>query len=118
MEAIWDRVVRGACFLAGGVLCATLSIVDLWQCCASYLRLKVTQTHPLSEALPLSYLPARVTRGALVAHRHSFASPLCRTSQHNICAPLNVSWNDLGDPIFDGLGLVGFKSRTNAFLLA
>ena len=27
-------------------------------------------------------------------------------------------WNDLADPVFDGVGLVGFKSRTNAFLLA
>ena len=28
--------------------------------------------HPLSGALPLPYVPASVTRGALVAHRHSF----------------------------------------------
>ena len=33
--------------------------------------------------------------------------------------PLSVSLgNDLGDPIFDGVGLVGFKSRANAFLFA
>ena len=25
-------------------------------------------------------------------------------------------WNDLGDPVFDGVGLAGFKSRVNAFL--
>ena len=33
--------------------------------------------------------------------------------------PLSVSqWNDLADPEFDGVGLTGFKSRANAFLLA
>ena len=24
-------------------------------------------------------------------------------------------WNDLGDPVFDGVGLAGFKSRANMF---
>ena len=33
--------------------------------------------------------------------------------------PLLVSlWNDLSDPMFDGVLLAGFKSRDNAFLLA
>ena len=33
--------------------------------------------------------------------------------------PLSVSlWNDLSDPVFDGVGLAGFKSRANGFLLA
>ena len=33
--------------------------------------------------------------------------------------PSQVSlWNDLVDPVFDGVGLAGFKSRSNAFLLA
>ena len=33
--------------------------------------------------------------------------------------PLSVSlWNDLSDPVFDGVGLAGFKSRANASLLA
>ena len=38
--------------------------------------------HPLSDALPLPYVPPRVTRGTSVAHRHSFAPPHCRTSQY------------------------------------
>ena len=60
------------------------------------------------------------TRGGLVAHRHSFAPPHCRTSQYcRTFVPLSVSlWNDLSDPVFDGVGLAGFKSRANAFLLA
>ena len=62
----------------------------------------------------------RVTCGALVAHRHSFVPPCCRTSQyHRNFVPLSVSLlNDLSDPVFDGVGLAGFKSGANAFLLA
>ena len=76
--------------------------------------------HPLSGALPLPYVPARVTRGALVAHRHSFTPPRCRNSQYRrTFVPFSVSlWNDLSDPVFDGVGLVRFKSKANAVLLA
>ena len=44
----------------------------------------------------------------------------CRTSQYReIFLPLSVSfWNDLADPVFDGVELAGFNSRANAFLLA
>ena len=76
--------------------------------------------HPVSGTLPLPYVPARVARGALVAHRHSFAPPRCRTSQYRrTFVPLSMSlWNDLGDHVFDGVRLAGFKSRANAFLWA
>ena len=82
--------------------------------------IKSNPMHPLSGALPWPFVPARVTRGALVAHRHSFAPPRCRTSQYRRSpVPLSVSlWNDLSDPVFDSVGLAGFKSRANAFLLA
>ena len=65
-------------------------------------------------------MPAQVTHDPLVAHRHSFAPPHCRTFQYRRSfVPLSVSlWNDLSDPVFDGVGLAGFKSRANAFLLA
>ena len=44
----------------------------------------------------------------------------CRTSQYGrTFSPFSVSlWNDLSDPMFNGVGLAGFKSRANAFLLA
>ena len=76
--------------------------------------------HPLSCALTLPYMPARVTRGALVAHRHSFTPLRCKISQYRrTFVPLSVSlWKDLSDPVFDGVGLAGFKSRANVFLLA
>ena len=61
--------------------------------------------------MPLPNVPARVTRGALVSHRHSFALPRCITSQYcRTLMPFSVSlWNDHSDPVFDGVGLAGFK---------
>ena len=76
--------------------------------------------HPLNGALPGPYVPGRVTRGALVAHWHTYAPPRCRTLQYSrTCIPFSVSlWNDLANPVSDGVGLAGFKSRANASLLA
>ena len=73
--------------------------------------------HPLYGALSV---PVRVTRGAVIAHRYTYAPPRCRTSQYSRpFIPFSVSlWNDLSEPVFDGVGLAGFKSRANAFLLA
>ena len=82
-------------------------------------KIKSNQMHPLSGALPLPYVPGRVTRGALVAHRHSFAPPRGRTSLYRRSfMPLSVSlWSGNSDSVFDGVGLAGFKRRANAFLL-
>ena len=115
-----ERVVRSAGFLAGGVLECNLarrrSVAEL----CMLFKIKSNPMHPLSGALPLPYVPARVTRGAMVSHRHSFAPPRCTTFQYRRSfVPLSVSLsNDLSDPVFDGVGLAGFKSRANAFLLA
>ena len=76
--------------------------------------------HPLNDALPGPYVPVRITRGALVAHRFTYAPPGCRTSQFSrTFVRLSLClWNDLADNVFDGVGLAGFKSRAHAFLLA
>ena len=76
--------------------------------------------YPLNGALPGPYVPARVTSGALVAHRYTYAPVRCRTLQYSrTFIPFSVSlWNDLANPVFDGVGLAGFKSRANASLLA
>ena len=76
--------------------------------------------HPRYGALPEPYVPVRVTCGAVIAHWYTYSPPLCRTSQYRrTFIPLSVSlWNNPGDPVFDGVGLAGFKSRANAFLLA
>ena len=84
-------------------------------------KIKSNPMHPLiSGAMPLPYVSVRVNRGALVAHSHLFAPPRCTSSQYRRSfVPLSVSlWNDLSDPVFDGVGLAGFKRRANAFLLA
>ena len=115
-----DRVVRSAGFLAGGVLECNLAHRRSVSVLCMLFKIRSNPMHPLSGALLLLYVPARVTRGALVAHRHLFAPPHCRTSQYRRSfLPLSVSLlNDLSDPVFDGVGLAGFKSRANAFLLA
>ena len=65
-----DRVVRSAGFLAGGVLecnlAHDLSVAELF----ILFKIRSNPMRPLSGALPLKYVPARVTRGALVAHWH------------------------------------------------
>ena len=83
-------------------------------------KIRCNPMHPLCGALPVPYVPVRVTRGVVIAHRFSYAPPRCGTSQYSrTFIHLSVSlWNDLSDPVFDGVGLAGFKSRANAFLLA
>ena len=72
-----DRVVRSAGFLTGGVLeCNLANRQSVAELCMLF-KIKSNPVHPLSGALPLPYVLARVTRGALVAHRHSFAPPRC-----------------------------------------
>ena len=77
--------------------------------------------HPLYFALPVPYVPVRVTRGGVIAHRYT---GFCIDTQNlavspNFCALNALSlWNDLSDPVFDGVGLAGFKSRANASVLA
>ena len=115
-----DRVIRSAGFLAGGVLecdlAHRLSVVVL---CMQF-KIRSDPMHPLSVELPLPYIPKLVASGALVVHRHSFAPPRCRTFQYSrtFVHLLLSLWNVLGCPVFDGVGLVSFKSRANTFLLA
>ena len=73
--------------------------------------------HSLCGAIPLPYVPVRVTRGAVISHWFTYAPPRCTTSQfHRTFIPLSVSlWNDLSDPVFDGVGLAGFMSRPMPF---
>ena len=112
-----DRVVTSACFLAGGVLNCDLS--HRWSVamlCMLY-KIRCNPKHLLCGASHVHYVPVRVTRGALIAHWYTFAPPCCRISQNRrTFIPLSVSlWNHLVDPVFDGVGLAGFKSRFNAF---
>ena len=76
--------------------------------------------HTLSSVFPLRCVPACVTRGASVSHRHLFAPPRCRTSQYRrtfVALSMSIR-SDLNDRVCDGVGLSGFKSRANASLCA
>ena len=115
-----DRAVSGARFLTLGVFeCDNAHRRSVAVFCMLY-KIRCNPVHPLNCALPEPYVPVRVTRGALVAHRYTYAPPSCRTSQYSrIFITLSVSlWNDLANPVFDCVGLAGFKSRAISFLLA
>ena len=70
-----DRAVSGALFLTGGVfecdISHRLSVAVLYM----LYKIRCDPVHPLNGALPGPYVPARVTRGALVAHRYTYAQP-------------------------------------------
>ena len=107
-----ERVVSSASLLAGGVLeCNLVHRRSVAVLCMLF-KIKSNSMHPLSGELPLSYVLARVNRGALVAHGHSFALPHCRTSQYRRAfVTLSLSLRIyLSDSVFDGVGLAEFKS--------
>ena len=112
-----DSAVSGARFLTGGVFeCDIAHRRSVEVLCMLY-KIRCTAMHPLNGALPWPYVPVRVTRGALVTHRYTYTPPRCRTSQYSrTFILLSVSlWNYLANPVFDGVGLAGVKSRPTRF---
>ena len=115
-----DRAVSGAWFLTGDVFeCDIAHRRSVAVLCMLY-KIRCKAMYPLNGALPGPNVPVRVTGGALFTDRYTYAPPRCRTSQYSrTFISLSVSlWNDLANPVFDGVGLSGFKRRANAFLLA
>ena len=94
-----DHVVSGTCFLAGRVLNCNLSHRRSVAVLCMLQKIRCNPIHPLCGALPVPYVPVRVTRGALIAHRRTYAPPRCRTSQYcRTFILLSASlWNDLVD---------------------
>ena len=75
---ILDRVVSGAIFLTGGVFeCDLAHRRSVAVLCMLY-KIRCNPMHPLCGALPVPYMPVRVTRGAVIAHRFT------RTSVQNL----------------------------------
>ena len=116
-------LVSGARILTGGVFeCDIAHRRSMAVLCMLYYLYKIrcNPVHPLNGALPGPYVPVRVTSGALVAHRFTYALPRCRTSQYRwTFISLSVSlWNNIASPVFVGVGLASFNSSDNAFLLA
>ena len=90
------RVVSGASFLTGGV---TLHIVEcdlahrrsVAVLCMLY-KIRCNPMHPLYSAIPVPYVPVRVTHGTVISHRFTYAPPHCRTSQYiRTFIPFSVS---------------------------
>ena len=108
-----DRAVSGARFECDIAHHRSVAVL-----CMLY-KIRFNPVHTLNDAITEPYVRVRVTRGALVAQRYTYARPRFRTSQYSrTFIPLSVShWNDLANPIFDGVGLAGFKSRANAFFI-
>ena len=110
-----DRVVSGASVLTEDVFeCNLAHRRSVAVLCMLY-KIRCNPLRPLYGALRVPYAPVRVTRGAVIAHRYTYAPPCCRTSQYSrTFIPFSVSlWNDLRDPVCDGVGLAGFKSSSN-----
>ena len=105
-----DRAISGARFLTGGVFeCDIAHRRSVAVLCMLY-KIRYNPVHPLNGALPGPYVPVLVTRGALFTHWCTYARPRCRTSlSSRTFIPLSVFlWNDLANPVFDGVGLAGF----------
>ena len=61
----------------------------------------------------------RVTRCALAAHRYTGLALAAEPRTTAVFYFISVSlWNDLADPVFDGMGLECFMNIINVFLLA
>ena len=116
----WTELSGVLFFLVIGVL--VCSFAHRRSVAVLCMLFKIKPMLPLNGALPFPNMCmlARVTRGALVAHRHSFAPPRCRTSQERrTFVLLSVSlWNDLNYPVSDGVGQTCFKHRANALSFA
>ena len=114
------RAVSDARFLTEGVFECDISHRRSVAVLCMLYKIMCNPVHLLNGALPGPYVPAWVTRGALVAHRHTYAPPRCRTLQYSrTFIPFSVSlWNNFANPVFDGVGLAGFKSRATPSLLA
>ena len=88
-----DRIVSGACFLAGGVLNCDLSHRRSVAVLCMLYKIRCNPKHPLCGALPVPYVPVRVTRGALIAHLYTFAPPTLQNLAvpQDFYSPLSLS---------------------------
>ena len=100
-----DRAVSGARFLTAGVFeCDIAHRRSVAVLCMLY-KIRCNLMHPLNDVLPGPYVPIRITLCALVAHRYTYVTPCCKTSQYRrTFVNFSVSlWNNLAVPIFDGV---------------
>ena len=112
-----DRIVSGASFLTGFVLgCDLAHRRSVAVLCMLY-KIRCNDDVPSLRCSSCAVCAGEINTRA---HRFTYAPPRCRKSQCRRTFILwSVSlWNDLIDPVFDGVGLAGFKSRADVFLFA
>ena len=78
-----DQAVSGARFLAGRVFECDISHRRSVAALCMLYKIRCNPVHPLNGALPIPYVTVRVTCGALVSHRYTYALPRCRTLQYS-----------------------------------
>ena len=100
-----DRAVSGARFLTEVVFECDIAHRRFVALLCMLYNNRWNPMHPPNSALPGLYVPVLVTLGSLVEHRWTYSTACCRTSQYRITfISLSVSlWNDLADPVFDGV---------------
>ena len=103
-----DRVVRCASFLTGGLFVGDIAHRRFVSVLCMLYKFRYNQMHPLYDAVPVTYVPVRVTRGGVIAHRYTYVPRRCRTSQYRkpffllyLCGTILYS-----DPKFDSVGVV------------
>ena len=112
--SLLDLVDSGASFLTEGVFECDLAHRRSVAVLCMLHNIRCNPMHPLCGALPVSYVPVRVTRGAVIAHRFTYAPPRCGASQyHRTFIRLSVSlWNDFSDwPRVRWCGTGGFQEQ-------
>ena len=114
-----NHVVSGARFLTAGMFECNIAYRRSVAVLCMLYTIRCNPMHPFDyldsmcqcglHALPWSHI------GILI--RRLFCCGTWSTAE--LLFPYQyLQWNDLADPVFDGVGLAGFKSRANAFLLA
>ena len=76
------RAVSGARFLTEGVFECDVDHRRSVAVLSMLYKIRCNPVYPLNGALPGPHVPVRVTGGALVAHRYTYATLNCRTLQY------------------------------------
>ena len=81
-------------------------------------KIRCNPVNPLNGALPGPYVPVRVTRAVLWSNIGTLMHRLAEEPRSTVGVPAVIFipfsaslWINLVNPVFDGVGLSGFKSR-------
>ena len=109
-----DRLIIGDMFECDIAHCRSLAVL-----CILYI-MRRNPMHPLYGALPILVCAREGYTGCFgLTLVYLYASSLQNLAvAQDFYSPFSILWNDLVDPVFDGVILAGFKSRANVSLLA